>query len=546
MKRGCVVKQGWLCFLAKVGLGCVCCVLLVSGRGDAKTLPGRVLKFAVHTSSLGSLDPHMVRGSEDYTYVDVVFNSLIRYVPGDLARLEPDIADSIPTFVLRNGRQVWTVHLKKGVFFHPGPATPAYALTADDVIFSLEKMADPDFSSASGEYAGMTFKKLDDHTLEIILDKPVSPLFFLPKIANHRGGAIVSRKAFQAGGYEGFMAHPVGTGPFMFQRYEPNQVCVFKAHERYFRGTPKLAGVEMYFIPDNDTREAAFRNGDMDLVLGVGEPGWIERMEQVPKSVVDVFGPGYTGLFHFNASIEPLNDIRVREAISLALDRNDFMAASSPKLVSPVMAPMSAAFLPGGMTNEKIITLGLNFEKNIEKARKLMAEAGLANGFDMTLYGSEKRLFQTAYEILQRSLKEIDIRVNLKIVTHTEYHQIIRKNLNPIVLYFTLRPNADIYLRGYFHSDGIVMSGRSPYTNFSHCTSVDCLLETALREMDPKKQIRLWEQAQIKILHEVWVYPLLDIKYCVARKSDLDYGHDLFNTLAGYPQFDERTAFVSP
>jgi peptide/nickel transport system substrate-binding protein len=391
----------------------------------------------------------------------------------------------------------------------------------------------------------MTFEKLDDHTLEIILDKPVSPLFFLPKIANHRGGAIVSRKAFQAGGYEGFMAHPVGTGPFMFQWYEPNQVCVFKAHERYFRGTPKLAGVEMHFIPDNVAREAAFRNGDMDLVLGVGEPGWIERMEQVPKSVVDVFGPGYTGLFHFNASIKPFNDIRVRTAISLALDRNDFMAASSRKLVSPVMAPMSAAFLPGGMSNEKIIILGLNFEKNIEKARKLMADAGLANGFDMTLYGSEKRLFQTSYEILQRSLKEIGIRVNLKIVPHTEYHQIIRKNLNPIVLYFTLRPNADIYLRGYFHSDAIVMSGRSPYTNFSHCTSVDDLLDTALTEMDPKKQIRLWEQAQIKILHDVWVYPLLDIKYCVARKSDLDYGHDLFNTLAGYPQFDERTAFVS-
>jgi peptide/nickel transport system substrate-binding protein len=65
-------------------------------------------------------------------------------------------------------------------------------------------------------------------------------------------------------------------------------------------------------------------------------------------------------------------------------------------------------------------------------------------------------------------------------------------------------------------------------------------------EIDPKKQIHLWEQAQIKILHDLWVYPLLDIKYCVIRKSDLDYGHELFNTLAGYPQFDERTAFVSP
>jgi peptide/nickel transport system substrate-binding protein len=521
-------------------------MVLMTGRGDAVSLPDRVLKFAVHTSSLGSLDPHILRGSQDYTYADMVFNCLIRYVPGDLARLEPDIAESIPTFELRNGRQVWTVRLKKGVFFHPGPFNSPYELTVEDVIFSLKKMADPDVSSMAGEYADMSFEKLDDYALEIILEKPVSPLFFLPKIANHLGAYIVSQKAFQAGGYEGFTAHPVGTGPFMFHRYVPKKLCELTAHAAYFRGVPKLAGVEMHFIPDNDTREAAFKNGEMDLILGVGEPGWIEQMAQLPKTVIDVFGPGFTGLFHFNTSIRPLYDIRVRQAIAHVLDRNDFLAASSPKLVSPVLAPMSAAFMPGGLTNKKIIALGLNPEKNIETARKLLAEAGFPDGFAMTLYGSEKRLFKTSYEILQQSLREIGILVDLKIVTHSEYHQIIRKNLNPIVLYFTLRPNADTYLRGFFHSDAIVQTGRNALTNFSHCKSVDGLLDTALMEIDPKKQIRLWEQAQIKILYGVWVYPLLDIKYCVVRKSDLDYGHDLFNTLAGYPQFDERTSFVLP
>jgi peptide/nickel transport system substrate-binding protein len=518
----------------------------MTGQADAISPPGRVLKFAVHTSSLGSLDPHLLRGSQDYTYADLVFNCLIRYVPGDLSRLEPDIAASIPTYQLENGRQVWTVHLKKRIFFHPGPFNPVYELTADDVIFSLKKLADPDFCSMAGEYAGMTFEKTDDHTLKIILEEPVSPLFFLPKIANHRGGYIVSEKAIQAGGYDAFVTHPVGTGPFMFHRYVPKEKCEFRAYAGYFRGTPKLAGVEMYFIPDNDTREAAFANKEMDLILGVGEPGWIERMDRVPETIVDVFGPGFTGLFHFNTSIEPLNDPRVRQAIVHALDRDDFLAASSPKLVSPVLAPMSPAFLPGGLSNEKIISLGLNFEKNIEKARKLLADAGFADGFSLTLYGSEKRLFKTSYEILQQALKEIGIIVELKIVSHSEYHRIVRDNRNAMVLYFTLRPNADTYLRGFFHSDAIVLTGVNAYTNFSHCTSVDDLLDTALTEMDPKKQIRLWEQAQIKILHDVWVYPLLDIKYCVARKSDLDYGHDLFNTLAGYPQFDERTAFVSP
>jgi peptide/nickel transport system substrate-binding protein len=392
----------------------------------------------------------------------------------------------------------------------------------------------------------MTFEKRDDHTLEIILEKPVSPLFFLPVIANHRGGYIVSEKAIQAGGYEGFNAHPVGTGPFMFDRYVPKEKCVLKAHAGYFRGAPKLAGVEMHFIADNDIRENAFKNGEMDLILGVGDPGWIEQMQQQPETVIDVFGPGVTGLFHFNTSIAPLDDIRVRQAIVHALDRDEFLAASSQKLVVPVLAPMSMHYMPGGIPNENIMALGMNPRKDIEKARTLLAAAGLSDGFSMTLYGSEKRLFKTAYEILQKSLDEIGIDVELKTVSHSQYHQKIRENLNAVVLYFTRRPNADIYLRGFFHSDAIVQSGAGAYTNFSHCNAVDSLLDMARDEIDPKKQIQLWEQAQLKILNDTLVYPLLDIKYCVARRPCLDYGHALINTLAGYPQFNEQTSLVTP
>ena len=59
-------------------------------------------------------------------------------------------------------------------------------------------------------------------------------------------------------------------------------------------------------------REAAFRSGQMDVIYGVGDPGWIEQMEKEPKTIVDVFGPGFTGLFHFNTSMKPMADIRVQ------------------------------------------------------------------------------------------------------------------------------------------------------------------------------------------------------------------------------------------
>jgi len=537
-----MVKRG-IFFLAAWQVMVVCALVLQPGTAGAQS--PQVLKFAVHTSGLSQLDPHFAKGSQDFTYADMVFNSLVRYVPGNLSRLEPDIVETMPRFYIKNGRQIWTIKLKKGIFFHPGPFNPAYELTADDVIFSLKKAADPDRGGFAQEYAAMTFEKGDDYTLEIILEKPISPLFFLPIIANHRGGYIVSKKAILAGGYDFFTKHPVGTGPFMFDRYIPKEKCVLKAHSAYFRGTPELAGVEMHFMPDNDLREAAFRKRDMDLIIGVGDAGWIQTMEKLPNSRIDVFGPGYTGLFHLNTSTKPLDDIRVRRAIIHALDRDRFLEASNRKLVAPVLAPMSADFLPGGMKNDKITALGLNPKKDIPLARQLMADAGFADGFSMTLYVSEKRLFKTSYEILQQALKDIGIMVDLKIVSHSQYHQLIRQNKNAIVLYFSLRPNADNYLRGFFHSDAIVEKGENPHTNFSHCTSVDKLLDDARSEIDPKKQIRLWEQAQIRILFDALVFPILDIKYCVARQTNLDYGHELVSTLAGYPQFDERTSLVS-
>ena len=84
--------------------------------------------------------------------------------------------------------------------FHPGPSTPAYELTADDVIFSLRKSADKKYSAYAGEYSGMTFKKRSTYILEIIQDKPASPVLFLPKLADYAGGFIISKKAVETNG----------------------------------------------------------------------------------------------------------------------------------------------------------------------------------------------------------------------------------------------------------------------------------------------------------------------------------------------------------
>lgn len=137
-----------------------------------------ILRFGLHVSSMGNLDPHFAAGSQDRAFADMVFNGLLRYVPGNAPKIEPDLAARMPELRMEHGRQVWTITLRKGVRFHAGPKTPAYELTVDDVIYSLNKSADKAFCAYSGNYAGFILKKIDAYTLEIILETPISSVLF--------------------------------------------------------------------------------------------------------------------------------------------------------------------------------------------------------------------------------------------------------------------------------------------------------------------------------------------------------------------------------
>jgi ABC-type transport system substrate-binding protein len=107
-----------------------------SGQGVQEQTPpvsGHVLRFGVHVSAMGRMDPHFAAGSQDRALADMVFNGLLRYAPGNAPRIEPDLAERMPEFKMRGGRQIWTVHLRRGVMFHDGPGAQAYEMTAEDV-----------------------------------------------------------------------------------------------------------------------------------------------------------------------------------------------------------------------------------------------------------------------------------------------------------------------------------------------------------------------------------------------------------------------------
>jgi len=500
-----------------------------------------VLRFGVNAADLATLDPHFASGTQDRTVVDMIFNGLVRYVPGNSAEIEPDIAVAIPEPEIVDGKQVWTFELRDDVMCQPGPDSEAYPLTADDVVYSLQKSADVDRSAYAGDYKGMTVEKVDDHTVTITMDTPLSKILFLPKIANYAGGFIVCAQAVEAMGDDAFKTNPVGTGPFMFESYTPQNSVVLKANDDYFRGAPKLGGVEVRYMADPSTRELGLQAGELDVAAGINEAQWVDRINTEWNLIADVFGVAEAVWVNLNVTAEPLNDPLVREAIALAVSRDEHAALRGAPVSELIASVVPAQLMPGGLTDEEASAAGVLHEQDIERARELMAEAGHADGFSIDLITSEMTDYSANYEVLQAELAEIGITINLTVVDHATMHEQIRKDVNPIVIYVAYRPNADVYLTNFFHSDSIVVEGASPITNFSHYSGVDDLIEQARAETDPAAQEELWKQANIQIQKDVAAIPLYMQNLVYARMPGVDYGHELVSSLALYPQVTELT-----
>jgi len=515
----------------------VVCLAVAPGPVDA----AGTLRIAQNTSDLRSMDPHFATTTQDRSLVDMIFNGLVRYKPGDGSVFEPDLATSLPTPKMEGGKQAWTFTLRKGVMCHPSPGVPSYELTSEDVVYSLQKSADKNRSAYAADYEGMTVEAPDASTVKITLEKPQSPILFFAKVANYSGGFIVCKKAAEKLGPDALKTNPVGTGPFMFKSYSPQERVELVANPAYFRGKPQLDGVDYRFMPDLSSRELALRNGQLDVINGAPDKAWVDKMKGVSGVKVDVFGVGEVATLNLNITAAPLDKVEVRKAIAYALDRDEFLALIGPGIAENVYSPVPAKFLAGGLTREELAAKGLDYKTDLEKSKKLLAQAGFPNGFSMDLITSEMTGYRVLYESMQAQLAKVGIKVNLKLADHATMHSMIRKDANPLVIYIAWRPNADVYLTQFLHSDSTVVSGKKPNTNFSHYNKIDGLIEQARNETDPAKQVALWKEAQIKVLDDMAVYPIQYQNQVYARSTAVDYGHELISVLALYPGIDEKT-----
>ena len=488
------------------------------------------LTLGAAAADIGKLDPHYASSTIDRTLVAWVYGGLVRFKPGttDPAQIEADLAES---WEASDDKLTWTFKLRQGVQWHHGYGE----VTADDVVFSLMKSADPQRSAFSSDY--LAFDKveaLDPYTVRITLKNPMPSV--LGPLANYAGGFIISRKAYEELG-EGFLRNPVGFGPFQFESVEPGVAVHFVAHKDYFRGAPQLERVTYRFLNDAAARDLAFVAGEIDAATGLADPRWLARTTAIEGATVDIFDPSELTVMHVNTRKAPFDDIRVRQALAYAMDPGriaQYRGAEFTRVATSVIPSNNL----GHTEDNGHVTF------DADKAKALLAEAGFADGLTVKMIASQLPSYQSSNQVLQAQLEEIGITLELEQVEHATWHQMIRQDLSPLVTYGAARfPVADVYLTQFFHSASAI-GAEKQVTNFSHCDVADAEIEAARVETDPARQIALWEEAQRKIIAHVCGIPMTETAGVWVRRSTLDWGHEFKGSMSLGPLVTEATRFT--
>jgi peptide/nickel transport system substrate-binding protein len=481
-----------------------------------------------------TLDPHASTLGQSQAISRFMFRGLTRFAIKDgkvtTSEVEPDLAES---WTLSPDGTLWTFKLKKGVQFHKGFGE----MTAEDVKFSFERQT----SKTPGMRYGVnldvikSIEIIDPHTVQIAL-KSFDAIFLL-RMVGYQQGYIVSKKA--ATNHDQFKWNPVGTGPFYFERHTPREKIILKAFDKFQAGRPQVDEVHWFDVPEDATKLIGLEKGTFDLLYP--EAVTADFADQVKKmgAIIDRRGPGGQERFYINMTKPPFDDIRVRRAFMHAIDRKAIKETMYPG----GLALLATSCIPPGYFGH----VPMKFpEHNPELAKKLLAEAGHPNGFTIKNYFISKSFFYPkVLTLAQEQLKKVGINVELQVVEHATFHENIRKNLNPFVLYGGTRiTDADPWLSLFFDSREIPDPATgNKGSNFAHYRGMDDLLAAGRLERDQKKRAAIYAETQKRLERDLVCLPISDVPNQWARNPkrvqapfDPEYGEFSLHYSYNYPE----------
>ena len=420
------------------------------------------------SQDLPGLDPHPSTSTITYQVLSLVYQGLVDF-DRDL-KIKPVLAESWTTSA--DGKQ-WTFKLRKGVKFHNGRS-----LTASDVKFSLDRILDPKTAARGRGSLSIveSVQVVDPQTVRVHLTHPSGA--FLARVAGTYQ-AILPPEAVQAPAFK-----PIGTGPFQLTEWKTNERAELKRFDGYWEaGLPYLDAVTLKPVPDGTVRLTALKTGDAGFVQLIPLESLAELQTAPSKDYVvrTVKGGGGFSAIILNSKKAPFSDVRVRRAVAMVIDKKEVGLGVWRGFAQPVnewMPPGTPFFF--NHPDRKV---------DVEQAKKLLAEAGLAKGTKLTHTVGQTANLVPAAQVLQAQLTRIGLDLQLEVLDWPAYikRQRAMDFTSTNTNFFPKVDPDDAYYR-YFHSKGGANELSGGYAN----PAADKLLEEGETTVDAAKRAEIY------------------------------------------------------
>ncbi|MFA5487696.1 MAG: ABC transporter substrate-binding protein [Candidimonas sp.] len=387
-----MTKLGWRQLAAALS-ACAMLGLAATSVSAQEPKRGGTLRYGT-VSEVVSLDPHVYGGSAWKVLIEALYSPLVGY--DKAGQIVPRLAQS---WEQPDARTI-VFRLRQGVTFQDGSP-----VTADDVKFSLDRILDPATGATlRSNLQDATVTVMDEQTVQVrkaSSDATLLSVLALPE------AAIVSRKWVESGANLKLRAN--GTGPFLLKAYEPSVRASLERNPKHFvKDQPYLDGVDFRMIKSDDARVNALRSQSLDMIDFVP---WkdIDVLSRNPAFKIDTAGGAFMSIW-FNATSKPFDDSRVRRAVAYAVDRDAISKAAffgHGKAITGAPTPEDSPFFNADLEG--------TYKRDVAKARELLAQAGHADGLDMSMLVFQGLGIYTATaQIVQANLKEAGISLKLE------------------------------------------------------------------------------------------------------------------------------------
>lgn len=476
--------------LAGVAMAAMLGATALAGTADAAKL-----RMAWAQDATG-LDPHKQTAFSSLRLLELIYEPLVR-LDADL-QIVPGIAKS---WQFSADAKELTFKLDPKAKFQNGAAvTPA------DVKASFERILDEKTGAANrANYLSIaSIETPDAETVVFKLSQPDAPILTAMTDTN---SSIVPASEIQAGTIG---TKAVGSGPFKLERWDPNSKEVLTANKVWAGGPTGLDGIEISVLPDETAILAAMRTGQIDFAL-LNDPLIATLVPNEPKLQLNRAPVLAYHVLQLNPARKPMNELAVRQAISCAVDRQavlDTASLGEGKVTGPLTMPFFASD-PNAL---------FCYQRDVEKAKKLMADAGMADGFTATVIAAtgEPPTAAAEAQVLQSQLAEIGVKLDIKMMELNVYVDTwLKGDFDMAVALNGGRPDPYTMYNRYWTKNGNLQK----VSNFAD-DGLDKLLQEGRAETDRDKRKAIFTDFEKQLAEKSpWVWLYTSYGYTVQQKN---------------------------